>query len=37
MIQEQTLALRYRPSEAAYAYGVSQYEVQPSRFWTSHW
>jgi hypothetical protein len=25
------------PSEAVYTYGVSQYGVQPSGVWTSHW
>jgi hypothetical protein len=25
------------PSEVAYAYGVSQYGVQPVGVWTSHW
>jgi hypothetical protein len=25
------------PPKAAYAYRASQYEVQPSGVWTSHW
>jgi hypothetical protein len=28
---------KMQPLEAVYAYGASQYEVQPSGVWTSHW